>query len=178
MSKISVLCAVVLSVLVFQTCTAQSAEEKKIIRIKAGSEKPIKDKEGNEWQKDTGFADGNVEDRAGIKIENTRIPEVYTSERWGMTAYALPVPNGTYTVKLHFAETYDGISAADMRVFDVNVEGTDIKNLDVFKEAGGGLKALVKTVKVEVKDGKLNIKFTPHDDKNNPEINGIEIIPE
>jgi hypothetical protein len=46
---------------------------------------------------------------------------------------------------------------------------------DVFAKAGGALRAYVETVNVEVTDGKLDIKFTPN--VENPEINGIEIVP-
>ena len=46
----------------------------------------------------------------------------------------------------------------------------------MFVKAGGVQKAYVETVKVDIADGKLDIKFTHHIE--NPEINGIEIIPE
>jgi len=56
------------------------------------------------------------------------------------------------------------------------VEDQEIKELDVFKEAGGSAKALIKTVPVTVNDGKLDISFTFGE--QNPQINGIEIIPQ
>jgi hypothetical protein len=178
--KTLVWCAwVVLAAFAINTAGAlQAAEEKKVIRIAAGSEKKIKDSEGNEWEAAKGFADGDIVDRGNIKIENTKIPEVYRNERWGMSSFSIPVPNGKYTVKLHFAETYDDLTEAGQRVFDVKVMDKELKNLDVFKESGGQKKALVKTFNVEVKDGKLTIKFDKQDEKNNPEINGIEIIAE
>jgi hypothetical protein len=92
-----------------------------------------------------------------------------------MTAFSHALPNGKYIVKLHFAETYEGITAAGERVFSFNVEGQEFKDFDVFVKAGGVQKAYVETVKVDVTDGKLDIKFTPNIE--NPEINGIEIIP-
>jgi hypothetical protein len=100
---------------------------------------------------------------------------IYQTERWGATAFAYTVPNGAYQVNLHFAETYAGITAAGQRVFSANVEGTTIANIDVFAQAGGANKALIKTANVTVADGQLNITFTAT--ANNPEINGIEIIP-
>ena len=127
------------------------------------------------WQGATGFADGETIERPDIQIANTKEPAIYHSERYSMTAFTLPVANGKYTVKLHFAETYEGISGVGERVFSFNVEGHDFKDFDVTAKAGGVLKAYVETVAVEVKDGKLNISFTSQ--VENPEINAIEIIP-
>ena len=92
-----------------------------------------------------------------------------------MTGFSYPVPNGKYIVKLHFCETFEGITAPGERVFSFNVEGQDFKDFDVFKMTGGALTAYVQTVPVEVKDGKVDITFTPN--VENPEINGIEILP-
>jgi hypothetical protein len=92
-----------------------------------------------------------------------------------MTGFSYPVPNGKYTVKLHFAETYEGIGGVGERVFSFNVEGHEFKDFDVTAKAGGVLRAYVETVPVEVKDGKLDISFTSQIE--NPEINAIEIIP-
>ena len=71
---------------------------------------------------------------------------------------------------------YDGITAAGERVFSVSINGKPaLKDLDVFKEAGGLNKPLVKECKdVQVTDGKLVIGFTAQ--TQNPEINGIEVL--
>jgi hypothetical protein len=145
------------------------------VRIKAGLFTPLKDKEGNTWLPDQGFADGDTIERPGLEIANTKTPEVYHSERYSMTAFAYPVPNGKYTVKLHFCETFEGITEAGGRVFSYNVEGQEFKDLDIFVKTGGALRAYVHTVNVDIKDGKLDIKFTAN--VENPEINGIEILP-
>jgi alcohol dehydrogenase (cytochrome c) len=50
------------------------------------------------------------------------------------------------------------------------------KDFDVFVKAGGPHRAYVETVPVQVADGKFDISFTPN--LENPEINGIEILPE
>ncbi len=92
-----------------------------------------------------------------------------------MTAFSCPVPNGKYIVKLHFCETYDGITGPGQRVFTFNVMGQEFKDFDVYAKAGGALRAYVVTVNVEVTNGKLDITFTPN--VENPQINGIEIIP-
>ncbi|PKN90905.1 MAG: hypothetical protein CVU44_21605, partial [Chloroflexi bacterium HGW-Chloroflexi-6] len=129
----------------------------------------------NLWLADAGFTGGGVVDRGNIAIGNTLNDRIYQTERWGMSAFARTVPNGSYQVNLHFAETYAGITAAGQRVFSANVEGTTIANIDIFAQAGGKNIALIKTANVVVTDGQLNIAFTAS--VNNPEINGIEIIP-
>jgi len=60
-------------------------------------------------------------------------------------------------------------------VFTYIVEGHEFKDFDVWATAGGAQRACVETVTVEVTDGTLNINFTPQ--QQNPEINGIEILP-
>ena len=92
-----------------------------------------------------------------------------------MTSFSYPVPNGKYVVKLHFAETYDDITGPGKRVFTFIVEGHEFKDFDVWAEAGGAQRAFVQTVNVEVSDGRLNIYFIHQ--QQNPEINGIEILP-
>ena len=145
------------------------------IRIKTGINSPLTDEAGIVWQADSGFVGGETIERSGLAIANTKTPSVYWAERYSMTAFHRPVPNGKYTVKLHFAETYEGISAPGERVFSYQVEGQDFKDFDVFKSAGGALRAYVETVVVEVRDGSLDITFTAQ--VENPEINGLEIIP-
>ena len=93
-----------------------------------------------------------------------------------MTAFSQPLANGKYTVRLHFAETYDAMNAVGLRVFSFNVAGHDFKNVDLFDKTGGVGRAYVETVPVEIKDGKLDVTFTAN--VENPEINGIEIVSE
>ena len=147
-----------------------------VIRIRAGDTAPFKDSSGNVWLADQGFADGETTARAGdLKIENTQDPGLYRTERYSMTAFSYPLPNGKYAVKLHFAETFEGITGPGQRVFSFNVQGREFKDFDVWTKAGGPLRAYVETVPVEITSGKLDIKFTPM--VENPEINAIEIIP-
>jgi gluconolactonase len=145
------------------------------VRIRAGSTEPFTDPEGNEWLPDQGFAGGNVIERAGLEIENTENDELYRSERYSMESFSQGVPNGKYEVKLHFAETFEGIYGEGERVFSFTVNGKEFKDFDVWAKAGGGLKAYVETVPVDVTDGKITITFESNIE--NPEINGIEIIP-
>ena len=146
------------------------------IRINAGATTPLTDASGNAWLPDQGFTEGEVSDRGNdLTIANTKDPALYRTERYSMTAFSQPLPNGKYVVKLHFAETYEQVTAAGERVFTFDVEGKVVKDFDVFARAGGGQKAYVETVTIEVADGKLDIVFTSQ--VQNPTINGIEIIP-
>jgi hypothetical protein len=146
------------------------------LRIKAGTTTPVKDADGNTWLPDQGFADGDTVEREDLQIENTKTPEIYRSEHYSMSAFSVKVPNGRYTVKLHFCETYEGIEGPGQRVFSFDVMGQAFKDFDVWVKAGGPRKAYVETVNdVNVTNGTLEIKFTSN--VENPQINAIEIAP-
>lgn len=155
---------------------ARRTPSAKIIRIKAGASEPVKDAEGNVWLADQGFEGGQTIARPDIQIANTQSPDLYRSEHYSMDSFSWPVPNGKYLVKLHFAETYEGINGPGERVFSFNVQGKDFKDFDPWVKAGGFLKAYVVTVPVEVTDGKILVTFTPK--VENPQICAIEIIPQ
>jgi hypothetical protein len=145
------------------------------VRIKAGGSDSFKDADGNTWLPDQGFTDGETADRPDVQITGTKSPAIYRGERYSMTSFTYSVPNGKYTVKLHFCETYEGITDKGQRVFSFSVQGHETKDLDVFDKAGGAMHAYIVTVPVEVTNGKVDITFTPN--VENPEINGIEILP-
>ena len=93
-----------------------------------------------------------------------------------MDSFSWPIPNGKYMLKLHFAETFEGITGPGERVFSFNVQGKDFKDFDPWVKAGGFLKPYIETVPVEVTDGKIKVTFTPK--VENPQICAVEIIPE
>lgn len=160
-----------------QPAPAKPAEAAKaVIRINAGASAAVKDADGNTWLPDQGFIGGDVIDRdTEMKIANTTNPVIYRTEHYGMDGFSTKLPNGKYVVKLHFAETFEGVDGAGQRVFSFKLGGHEFKDFDVFVKAGGVQRAYVETVNVEVTDGKLDITFTSKIE--NPEINGIEIIP-
>jgi GH35 family endo-1,4-beta-xylanase/enterochelin esterase-like enzyme len=155
---------------------AASASSAAIIRIKAGKTEPVKDSEGNVWLADQGFEGGQTIERPDIQISNTKSPDLYRAEHYSMDSFSWAVPNGKYEVKLHFAETFEGISGPGERVFSFNVMGRQFTDFDVWVKAGGPLKAYIETVPVEVTDGKIKVTFTPK--VENPQICAIEIIPQ
>ncbi|MCY2953906.1 MAG: malectin domain-containing carbohydrate-binding protein [Planctomycetota bacterium] len=154
----------------------QNAPAAKTIRIKAGKSEPVKDTEGNVWLADQGFEGGQTIERPDIQIANTKSPDLYRAERYSMDSFSWRVPNGKYLVKLHFAETFEGINGPGERVFSFNVQGREFKDFDVWAKAGGRLRAYVETVNVEATTGVIKVVFTPK--VENPQINAIEIIPD
>ncbi len=159
-----------------QTASAGAAPAAKIIRIKAGKSEPVKDAEGNVWLPDQGFEGGQTIERPEIELANTRSPDLYRAEHYSMDSFSWPVPNGKYVLKLHFAETFEGITGPGQRVFSFNAQGHEFKDFDVWVKAGGFLKAYIQTVPVEVTSGAIKVTFTPK--VENPQICAIEIIPE
>ena len=151
------------------------ADLAKPIRINAGATAAWTDSAGNPWLPDQGFDGGKTVDRGKLEIAGTTVPDIYRTEHYAMKSFSQAVPNGAYTVKLHFAETFAKNTAKGQRVFSVKVEDQEIKDLDVVAKAGAPKTAWVETVNVNVSDGKLDITFTPG--VQSTEINGIEILP-
>jgi hypothetical protein len=86
--------------------------------------------------------------------------------------YNFPVTNGTYEVRLYFAENTH--QAAGLRVFDVLTEGTvRMDNFDIYA-AAGYRNAYKATLSVTVSDGVLDLDFV--NVTGNPQINGIAIV--
>lgn len=109
-------------------------------------------------------------------VEGTKEPGLFLSEHWGMTGFSQKVPNGKYLVKLYFAETYQGVTAAGQRVFSLTVQGKEFKDFDIWEKSGGFRRAYIESVPVEVTDGAVQITFTSK--TNSPAIKAIEIIPQ
>jgi parallel beta-helix repeat protein len=79
----------------------------------------------------------------------------YAYAEWGVgnrLAWDLPVPNGDYTVRLHFAEP--GAWAPGVRVFDVMLQGATVRDdYDIFAETGSMFRAATLTSSVSATDG-------------------------
>ncbi len=156
-----------------------------VLRVDCGAAESYKDKFGNVWAADQdleagktwGAVYGSILDRPDVGITGTEIPRIYETERYSVESYKFTVPNGKYTVRLHFAETFEGITSEEGRVFSVSVQDREVlKDLDLYKTVGP-LKPLVKEYKgVSVENGQLAIGFTPNIE--NPQICGVEILAE
>jgi alcohol dehydrogenase (cytochrome c) len=109
-------------------------------------------------------------------VTGTKDPGLFVGEHWGMRAFSCKIPNGKYLAKLHFAETYQGITGPGQRIFSLNVQGHEFKDFDIWVKAGGFRRAYIETVPVEVTNGEFRIVFTAQTE--NPAINAIEITPQ
>ena len=169
------------------TLPAPSAAAKLVIRVACGAYQPYTDKNGNLWLPDEVKAPGaslspldgmTIERMETFEVPNVAFPQIFQTERYSMSAYEFNLPNGKYTVRLHFAECFTGITGVGQRVYSFAVQGQKPeKDFDIFKEAGGPYKAIRREYKgVAVTNGKLRITFTPNIE--NPAINGIEIFAE
>jgi hypothetical protein len=145
-----------------------------VIRIHASASQPHTDENGNTWLPAQGFSDGDTKERPWLKIENTTISSIYCSERFGMSKFSHKLPNGKYVVNLHFAVTYEEIRGPGQVVFSVVVAGHEIKDLDVWKKAGGRLRAYVESVPVNITKGELEITFIGQQEE--PSISAVEIV--
>ena len=148
-------------------------------RIKAGTTEAFTDSTGKVWQSgEQGFEGGQTVERdASTAIANTKDAGLYLNEHYSMESFSCNVPNGKYTAKLHFAETFEGVSGPGQRVFTYNVPQAkhEVKDFDIFAKAGASNKAYIDSFPVEVTNGKFTITFTSNIE--NPEINAIELIP-
>jgi hypothetical protein len=105
---------------------------------------------------------------------------LYQTERWGGSTYrfpmkALPVEH-TYTVRLHFAET--SAVAPGKRKFNVEINGKKVlSDFDIFQEAGGKNKAVVKEFPGIVPNNENLILIQMRNGSaDNASISGIEIF--
>ena len=105
------------------------------------------------WNRDDPFVSGgedwvNPNDVDTTGVTNAAPPEVYKSVRHQSPhSYAIPVPDGEYTLRLHFADAYEN------RSMDYFVEGVQIlSGFDISSEAGLN-RALVKDFPVTVTGG-------------------------
>jgi hypothetical protein len=130
------------------------------------------------WSADFGYNTNSDSYAATQNISDTQDPELYQTERYGKEVrYSLPVANGQYTLRLHFAEIY--VTQAGERFFDVEVEGeTVFHNFDIAREAGAANRAIARTLPVNVTDGTMDIRLSNHQPTvpQGAKINAIEII--
>lgn len=156
-----------------------------VYRVNCGSENEYTDENGAVWRADELLADGGkwgaiggqtVTREKALIIQGIRSPGVYRSERYQLEGYQFEVPNGAYNIRLHFAETFEGVYKPGMRAFDVKVgERDELFGIDPFGQSGGFARAVVKEIDgVRVRDGRLRIELLPRE--RGAVINGIEIF--
>jgi len=141
------------------------------------------DSQGRVWSPESYWSGGRVVIRQE-EVKQTADPGVYQSERYGNFSYEVPVAPGSYMAILHFAESWHGPGREEgggvgSRTFDVFCNRTVLlRDFDIFAEAKGDYRALVKTFTGlrPSAQGKLLFSFVPT--RNYACINGMEVIDE
>ena len=143
---------------------------------------------------DTDYSGGNTyntSDTINTSAAGAAPAGVYQSERYGTFTYTVPVSTppagGSYTVNLHFAELWHGISSrgndggTGQRLFNVSINGTSVlSNFDIYATAGGADTAVVETFTGYQPNGSGNlvISFSPASGSpdQSAKVDGIEVF--
>jgi hypothetical protein len=156
----------------------------KPIRIRAHPSDLV-DADGTPWSGDNYFIEGRTV-LYGNPETGPKIPALYTGERHGNFSYAIPVAPGSYTVKLHFLESFfsplipaAGCRGVGCRVFDVTCNGVLLlQDFDIVQAASGAFQPVVRQFHGLHPNGqgKLLLSFSPK--ANYAEVRAIEVIDE
>ena len=154
------------------------------IRLSA-QQSDFMDAGGTHWSGDNYFIGGRIT-RGENPAKGPKIPVLYAGERHGNFSYAIPVAAGSYTVKLHFLESFfsplvpeAGCGGAGCRVFDVTCNGVLLlQDFDILQAASGAFRPVVREFHGLHPNGqgKLLLSFSPK--VNYAEIRAIEVIDE
>jgi len=113
---------------------------------------------GAGWEADgnwTGVPAVGFDSNAVVIADAGDVPAaVYQTRRFAQTlTYDLALPDGLYSVRLHFNEPFN--AQAGQRVFDVTIEGSTVQtHFDIFAAAGGRHRAVTRTYEnIEVLGG-------------------------
>ncbi|WP_218566277.1 malectin domain-containing carbohydrate-binding protein [Vallicoccus soli] len=142
---------------------------------------------GVSWLADQWFTGGKSYSNAQVSaIAGTTDDVLYRTERSATGnlvpfSYGIPVANGTYTVRLHFAEIYfgatgGGAGGTGKRVLSANIEGgpVEVANLDL-NAVAAPMTAVVREFQVPVTDGRVDIAFSST--VNQAKVSAIEVLP-
>ena len=164
------------------TVTAtRPAATRPTIRINAGG--PAVTTGGVAWSADQFFTGGKTYTNPQVTaIGGTTDDVLYRTERSNASfSYAIPVANGTYDVRLSFAEIYHGATGGGAggtgrRVFSANIEGgaVELSNFDI-NAVVAPMTAVSRTYRMTITDGVANIAFAATVDQ--AKVSGIELIP-
>ena len=125
------------------------------------------------------FENADVMDVLETEMDNIYIKQRSTIDELGSFEYTIPITNGTYILKLHFAEIFygapsGGVGTSNARVFNVEVEGMVLlQEFDIFVEAGA-VTAIIKEFEVNIEDEELNIRANAS--VGRPALAAIEVL--
>ncbi len=161
-------------------------ERRPVVRINAGGGAIAQ----GLWAADAGFNTGQSYSQAPTITFDPTVPNVtpqsvFHTERFDPASgpelsYSIPLVDGTYEVRLYFAEIFLGGPGPNngFRQFDVSMEGSlvldDYVAYDDPSDADVGR---VEAATVTVSGGNLEIDFAHVSGGDNPSIKGIEVVP-
>jgi hypothetical protein len=154
------------------------------IRILAGATRSFVDHAGKLWSTDASFTGGTSVKSSIQHIARTQDPDFYRTSRQGQFRYDIPLKQGVYELRLHFAETVygpesTGTGGEGSRVMTVIANGHPLlSGFDVIADAGASRTADVKVFPgiTPASDGKLHLEFAGEDGKQ-ATLSAIEILP-
>lgn len=155
----------------------------KPIRITA-RESEFVDGDGARWAPDSYYINGRTTSYADSVP--ARLPPLYSHEHFGNFSYAIPVTPGSYTVRLHFAESFFSpllpgtlCRGEGCRVFDVTCNGVMLlRDFDVFKAAQGAFRPVIRTFTGLRPNGQGKLLLSFSSKINYAEVRAIEVIDE
>jgi hypothetical protein len=145
------------------------------------------DASGIRWSGDKFFINGRTLLFGSSRSQmGPKFSDLYSGERFGNFSYSIPVAPGSYTVRLHFLESFFSpvIPAASChgvgcRVFNVTCNGVALlQSFDISKAAPGAFQPVVREFHGLHPNGqgKLLLSFAP--ETNYAEVRAIEVIDE
>jgi len=137
------------------------------IRLLAGRTTGLVDDRGQKWESDRFFTGGIFNTNLHPPIEGTSQQEIYAAQREGDFQYDIPLAEGTYELRLYFAEILVGDGnpaggAESGRLFNVHMNGHPVlENFDVLADAPGPRVADIRVFRnvVPALDGKVHLAF-------------------
>ncbi len=145
------------------------------IRVNSGGSSAGSFATDNYFSGGTAYSSSNTISTANVA--NAAPASIYQTHRWGNMSYGITGLNAgrSYTVRLHFAESYCGVIENCTRQFDVKINGLLVwDDLNVAAIAGTN-KALVKDATATANaSGRITVDFTTV--VGNPFLSGIEVL--
>ena len=153
------------------------------VRILAGQREAQVGRDGALWEADRFFRGGDTAARDAAVL-GAEEPFLFQGERYGTFEYSIPVPPGSYLVRVHLAETWfgpgnPGGGGAGSRRFELAVNGKQtLTGYEPFDDAGGANRAVVKQIEGVRPDDRGQIVLTFVSDRNYAMVNAIEVQPD
>jgi glucose/arabinose dehydrogenase len=154
----------------------KASPEEGIVRINAGGS-GYADSFNNFWSPDMYVTNTTAVTATSSEeaqpIWNTTDDPLYINEHSTVFRYDIPLSNGNYVVRLHFAELF--FNAPGVRRFGVAVQGTPVlSNFDIYAQAGKA-SLITKSFPANVTNGMLTVVFSKVFD--NAVVQALDVYP-